>query len=84
MLPDPNLNKKITTALLYLRFDKYLMVFDLVKAFLTIALKECDQNRLMLLWFKEVSENDFSLVAYKCKRLFWVAMQSLLVNVSSL
>ena len=69
MMPGPNLNCKITSALLHLRFDKYLLVFDLVKAFLTIGLKEWDQNKLMLLWFKNVQQEDFSLVTYKCRRL---------------
>ena len=69
ILPGPNLNNKINTALLYLRFDKFLLVFDLVKAFLSIALEKCDQNRLMMLWFKNVAENDLTLVTYRCKRL---------------
>ena len=31
--PGPNLNSKLSTCLLHLRFDKYLLCFDIVKAF---------------------------------------------------
>ena len=65
----PNLNKKLTTSLLLLRFDKFVLIFDIKKAFLNIALSEIDQSRLLLLWFKNVQCNNFEIVAYKAKRL---------------
>ena len=67
--PGPNLNKKLSTALLQLRFDKYLICFDLKKAFLQIALKEIDQDRLMFLWYKNVAKENFEIVGYRTKRL---------------
>ena len=65
----PNLNKKLTTSLLLLRFDKFVLTFDIKKAFLNIALSEIDQSRLLLLWFKNVQSDNFEIVAYKAKRL---------------
>ena len=34
MLSGPSLNRKLSTALMFLRFNKYLLCFDLKKAFL--------------------------------------------------
>ena len=65
----PCLNHKIATALMLLRFDKYLLTFDIKKAFLNIALPPEDQNRLLFLWFNDIQKNDFTLVAYKNLRL---------------
>jgi len=69
ILPGPNLNHKILTALVMLRFDPYLLVFDIKKAFLSVALNDFDQNRLMFLWYRDVTNGDYSLVAYKSLRL---------------
>ena len=69
MFPGPPLNQKITSAVLHLRFDERILVFDIVKAFNQIALRENDQNKLLFLWFKNIAKKDFSLVAYKNKRL---------------
>ena len=67
--PGVNLNHKIQIALLLLRFDKYLITFDIVKAFLQLMLKDSDTAKLQFLWFKNVSENDFRIVGYKIKRV---------------
>jgi len=69
IVPGPCLNKKLSTALLQLRFGKHLLTFDLVRAFLQIKIPEIDQNKLIFLWFKNIEQGDFSLVAYKCVRL---------------
>ena len=69
MLAGPTLNQKISTAVLFLRFDKFLVVFDLIKAFLSIELYEHDRNRLLCLWFKNVEKKDFSIVMYRFNRL---------------
>lgn len=52
MFADPCLNRKMTTALLQLRFDQRILCFDIVKAFLQISLNEVDQNKLNFLWYK--------------------------------
>ena len=69
MLPGPSLNNKIINSLIFTRFDKYLITFDLRKAFLQILVPEEDQNRLMFLWYNNVRDNDFSLIAFRNLRL---------------
>ena len=69
MLPGPNLNHKIATAVLMHRFDKHMVIFDIKKAFLNINLYDCDRNRLCFLWFKNVERGDFTVVAYRNLRL---------------
>ena len=69
ILSGPCLNKKICTAVCDLRFDRYLLCFDIVKAFLNISLYEEDQEKLLFLWYRNVAKNDFTLVAYKNTRL---------------
>ena len=69
MLSGPSLNHKLSTALMHLRFDSFLLCFDIVKAFLQIELPPDDQNKLSFLWFNDVANNDFSVVAYKSIRL---------------
>ena len=69
MLPGPTLNKKLLTSLLLLRFDQMMLTFDIKKAFLMLKLKPCDQNKLCFLWYNDVSNNDFTIRAFKCMRL---------------
>ena len=69
MYSGPCLNQKLASTLLHMRFDKELLCFDIVKAFNNIALNDVDQNRLLFLWFRNVSKKDFSIVAYKNLRL---------------
>ena len=69
MYAGPNLNQKLSSAFVHLRFDEKLLVFELRKAFNMLALDEHDQARLLFFWYKNVSKGDFSLVAYKNVRL---------------
>ena len=69
MLSGPNLNKKISTSLIKLRFDQYLLCFDLRKAFQSIALNSIDQDKLLFLWYNNVCREDFTIVGYKNVRL---------------
>ena len=69
LLPGPCLNHKLSTSVLLSRFDEYIIIFDLVKAFLNIQLREADQNKLLCLWFRSVEKGDFSSIAYKNVRL---------------
>ena len=69
MLPGPPLNNKIAISLIFTRFDEYLITFDLRKAFLQISIPEEDQNRLLFLWYNDIRNNDFSLVAFRNLRL---------------
>ena len=65
----PLLNKKLSTALMQARFDKKLLCFDLVKAFLQIALPISDRNRLCFLWFENVEDGNFNVVGFRSARL---------------
>ena len=65
----PNLNSKLLIAILMLKFDRYVLTYDLVKAFLMIQMTETDQKKLMMLWFKDVKNGNFDLVYYKSNRL---------------
>ena len=69
MLAGPCLNHKISTSVMLLRFDSYLILFDIKEAFLNIELREMDSNMLMFLWYKNVEKGDFSLIGYRNKRL---------------
>ena len=69
MYAGPNLNQKLSSAFIQLRFDEKILIFDLCKAFNMLAIKEIDQARLLFFWFKNVDKDDFSLVAYKNVRL---------------
>lgn len=69
MLCGANLNSKISTALTKLRFDSYVLVFDIQKAFLNISLREADQDKLAILSYKRVAKDQCKLVAYKYTRL---------------
>jgi hypothetical protein len=68
-LPGPQLNPKLSAALTLLRFNKYLMIFDLEKAFLQLCLRPDDTDKLLFLWFRDVHSRDYSLVAYKFLRV---------------
>ena len=65
----PCLNSKITTSILQSRFDKYVLIFDLVKAFLSVGLSEEDSNKLCFLWFRDVQNKDFTVVGYRNTKL---------------
>lgn len=69
LLPGPCLNTKLSTSLLLSRFDKYILIFDIAKAFLGIQLPANDQNKLLCLWFRSVKDGDFSIIAFKNLRL---------------
>ena len=64
-----NLNPKISIMLTKWRFDKHLLAFDIVKAFLNLAIRDVDQDKLLILWYRNIRAKDYSLIAYKYKRL---------------
>ena len=68
-LPGCQLNNKLLiTATLY-RFNKYLFIYDLEKAFVQLCLKPEDTEKLHFLWFKDVTKGDKSIVTYRFKRV---------------
>ena len=69
MFSGPNLNHKLSISLLNLRFNKYLICFDICKAFNQINLYENDQSRLLFLWYNNINNGDYSINTYVNKRL---------------
>ena len=69
MYAGPSLNPPIVNALLQIRFDSNVIFYDIVKAFNQIELYPRDQERLLFLWFRNVSRGDFSIVAFRNVRL---------------
>ena len=69
MHAGPPLNQKISSASNQLRFGKFILCFDLVKAFNQIKLSESDSSKLLFLWFKNPLKGDFTLQAYRNVRL---------------
>ena len=67
--PGPNLNFPLMYSLLLLRFSKYLLTFDLRKAFLQIKVRESDSRKLLFLWCKDVRNGDFTPECYRFLRL---------------
>lgn len=68
-IPGANLNHKLQIATLLLRFDKFMVTFDLKKAFLQLLIRKEDSNKLLFLWFKNVAEKDFTIVTYRICRV---------------
>mgnify|MGYP000226994671 CR=1 FL=1 len=71
ILPGPSLNQKISTAMLLLRFDRKVLVYDLKRAFLQIEIPYEDSIRLAFLWFNNVKENDYSVCGYMTRRFMF-------------
>lgn len=69
ILPGPNLNKKLSTSIIQVRFDKYLLCYDLIKAFHQIGISDNDGKKLCLLWYRNVTAGDFDLVGYQSSRV---------------
>lgn len=67
--PGPNMNPKLLIALTLLRFNKYLFIFDLVKAFHQLSISGFDSDKLHFLWYRNVKENDKTVVAYRIVRV---------------
>ena len=69
MYSGPSINQKLSTALLLLRFDSQLVVFDIRKAFCMVGLTASDANKLLFLWVRNVHKGDFSVQAYRNTKL---------------
>ena len=67
--PGANLNQSLFTSLLLLRFNKYLLSFDLRKAFLMIKLRPEDSMKLLFLWFRDVQGGNYEVIALRFLRL---------------
>ena len=68
-VPGPNMNCSIPTILTLLRFNKFLLVYDLEKAFHQLCLKREDCEKLNFLWYENILEGNDNVVAYQMKRV---------------
>jgi len=68
-VPGPDLNSKLFTTCTLYRFNRYLLIYDLEKAFLQLGLNEEDSDKLHILWFRDVAGGDFRRIALKFKRV---------------
>ena len=71
MHPGPPINRKIATAVTLMRFDRKLLIYDIVKAFLAIQLHPEDSEKLCFLWVRDAAGGDFSVVGYQTNRLMF-------------
>ena len=69
ILPGPVLNRKMSTSIIQLRFDKKILVFDIVKASSQLQLPDLDKKKLAFVWFKNVRNCNFELTGYLSSRL---------------
>ena len=68
-LPGCDLNNKLpVTATLY-RFNKFIFIFDLEKAFLQLCLRPEDTDKLLFLWYDDINSISRKLVTYRFLRV---------------
>ena len=68
-LPGCQLNNKLQTIATFYRFNKYLLIYDLEKAFVQLCLKPEDSLKLHFLWYRDISKGDRTVVTYRFKRV---------------
>lgn len=82
-VPGANLNHKLQIATLLLRFDKNMVTFDLRKAFLQLLIRREDSNKLLFIWYKNISEKGYSIVTYRiCRVPFGMRYSPFLLMIS--
>ena len=64
-----SMNVKLATAITRLRFDKFLLSYDLVKSFLQLAIPPEHQIKLCFLWFDNVHDESRKLTGFYLKRV---------------
>ena len=68
-LPGCQLNNEMQTAATLYRFNKYLFIYDIDKAFTQMCLKPDDQMKLHFIWFRDLSSGDRTIVTCRFKRV---------------
>ncbi|XP_068225629.1 uncharacterized protein [Palaemon carinicauda] len=69
--PGYNKNFKISDALTMMRFDKFILGFDISKAFHRLAIDDENSSKFLFYWFKDVESRDFTPVVYRSKRVIF-------------
>ena len=67
--PGANLNNPLFDSLLMLRFQKFMITYDICKAFLQIRVRDSDSKKLLFLWVEDAQNGNFNVVAYRFLRL---------------
>ncbi len=62
-------NFKISHALTLMRFDPYLLTFDISKAYHRMGISDENSSKFCFFWFKNIKAGDYSPVIYRCKRV---------------
>ena len=69
--PGYTKNFKIADAFTLLRLDEYLMIFDISKAYHRLAISEENSSKFLFYWFRDVHNNDYTPVVYRCTRVIF-------------
>ncbi len=69
--PGFSKNDKIATAFTFTRFDKFLLGFDIQKAYHQLEISEENSAKFLFYWFKNIEKGDFTPVIYKFNRIIF-------------
>jgi hypothetical protein len=64
-------NHKIALAFTLMRFDLFLLAYDMSKAFHQLAISEENSSKFLFFWFKNVAAGDFTPIVYKFDRVIF-------------
>ena len=71
MHPGYNKNFKIADAFTLIRFDKYLLTFDISKAYHRLGISNENSAKFLFYWFKDIKKKDFTPVVFRCTRVIF-------------
>ena len=57
---------KIADSFTLMRLDRYLMTFAISKSYYRLLISEENSSKFLFYWFKDVSNDDFTPVIYRC------------------
>ena len=69
IFPGLNLNNNIIINFILMRLNKFLLIFDITKAFHNICLSDLDSSKFLFIWFRNVENKDYTPVYYRSCRL---------------
>ena len=69
--PGYDKNYKISDILTLFRFDKFVLGFDISKAFHRLAISDDNSSKLLFFWFRDIANGDFTPIVYRSKRVIF-------------
>ena len=69
VFPGFNKNFKISDSLTLFRFDKYVLAYDISKAFHRLAVSDHNSSKLLFYWYRDIANKDFTPVVFRMRRL---------------